>query len=71
MLVGIDAATNLLFAIGVENDKTETILAALEEMFIRWNINPKAACADSAFFLQGKFHAILEIQKHQAITDGS
>ena len=50
VLVGIDAATNLLFAIGVKDNLTDTTLAALEEMFILWNISPKAVCADSAFF---------------------
>ena len=50
VLVGLDAATNLLFAIGVKDNLTDTTLAALEEMFILWNINPKAVCADSAFF---------------------
>ena len=39
-----------LFAIGVENDRTETTCQALEELFMLWNANPKAVCGDSAFF---------------------
>ena len=50
VLVAIDAASHLLFAVGVESKDTKRTIAHCQELFMLWNIYPKAVCADTAFF---------------------
>ena len=52
VLIAIDACTNLLFAVGMESKSALDTKRALEELFMLWNVNPKAVCADSEFFAE-------------------